>query len=606
MMKRIVALVLSLVCVLLCFAGCSHGENDKGAYIRMYLSEPVYDFDPLNAFDNQATLQIVSLIYEGLFAVDDDGDVDGALVDEYEYVADEDKNVYKLILTLKETHWSDGVQLTASDAQYAFLRLFSSSVSHPATAMLFDIKNAKSIAAGDDSVDHLGVSVADPLTLEIEFEGDIDIDTFLPVLTSPALYPLRADKIDTNKNWSKFGNDLVCSGPFIVNAMDYTAKDGFMLERNGYYYRDRAKDDVDEYVTPFRIVVDYKTPGAEQLAKFNSKEAGALYYLNYIPLSARTDENAEILKKLDVTASNSTHVYYMNQAVAPFDNASVRNALSLALDREAIANAIVYAEAAGSLVPQSILYRADRSTTFRDKAVEHLVTSPKLEEAKQLLADAKIKASDYSFTLTVNAQSEEHVKMGELAVAAWKQLGFKVTLNKLDVYEILEKDDKGRDVHTGAYSSAYREALQSGSFDVIALDLVSTSPTAFSYLAPFAKAYSGNGYSTTVDAEGKTVYTLNPHVTGYDSEEFNAKIDAAAAEKKEKKRAALLEEAEEILLKDMPVIPVVYNKNTTLKSSKLSGVKAGFYTPSIFTKAKLSGYWKIALRDGFVSTEEEE
>jgi ABC-type transport system substrate-binding protein len=138
---------------------------------------------------------------------------------------------------------------------------------------------------------------------------------------------------------------------------------------------------------------------------------------------------------------------------------------------------------------------------------------------------------------------------------------------------------------------------------VIALDLVSTAPTAFSYLAPFAKAFSGNGYAAVVGEDGKTTYVQNPHVTGYDSEAYNAKIDAAAAEKNEKKRAALLVEAEEFLMKDMPVIPVVYNKNTTLTAKKLSGVKAGFFCPNILTDAKLSGYWKIALRDGFVEKE---
>ena len=132
MMKRIIALTLSLVFVLLCFAGCSHGENDKGAYIRMYLSEPVYDFDPLNAFDNQATLQIVSLIYEGLFTANEDGEPEMALVDEYEYIADDEKNEYKLVLTLKETKWSDGVPVTAKHAQYSFLRLLSTDTSHPA------------------------------------------------------------------------------------------------------------------------------------------------------------------------------------------------------------------------------------------------------------------------------------------------------------------------------------------------------------------------------------------------------------------------------------------------------------------------------------------
>ncbi len=603
MMKRIVALVLSLVCLLLCFAGCSHGINDKGAYIRMYLSERVYDFDPLNAFDNQATLQIVSLIYEGLFTADEDGDAKKALVDKYEYIADEEKDTYKLVLYLKETKWSDGVQITASDAQYAFLRLFSNAISHPAVAMLFDVKNARNIAAGTDSVDHLGVVVTDPLTLEIEFERDIDIDTFLPVLASPALYPLRADKLDTDENWSKLGKDIVCSGPFTVNMMDYTEKDGFMLERNGYYYRDRTKDDPDKYVTPYRIIVDYTTPAIDQLPNFNSTEEGALYYFGYIPLAARTDEYADILKKLEVTASNSTHVYYMNQAVAPFDNAAVRNALSLALDREAIAEAIVYAEAADALVPESVLYRADKSTTFRKKVDGYFTTAANVEQAKQLLADAGIKASDYSFTLTVNAESEEHLKMAQLAVAAWKKLGFDVTLKELGIYEITVEDSKGDETHTGAYASEYREALQSGSFHVIALDLVSCAPTALSYLAPFAKAFSGNGYSAVVGEDGKTTYTANPHITGYDSEEYNAKIDAAQAEQNEKKRAALLGEAEAILMKDMPVIPVVYNKNTQLVGKKLSGVKSDFFCPNVLTDAKLSGYWKIAIRDGFVEEE---
>ena len=617
MMKRIVALTLCLVCLVLCLAGCSHGIYDKGAYIRMYLSEPVYDVDPLNAFDNQATLQIVSLIYEGLFTADEDGDVKKALVDDYDYEVDKENGTYKLILTLKETKWSDGVMLTASDAQYAFLRLFSKGTSHPAVGMLFDIKNARNIAAGEDSVDHLGVVVTDPQTLEIEFERDIDIDTFLPVLTSPALYPRRADKVDTgtvvsteldaNGNpiekevWGKIGDEIVCSGPFMINSMDFKGKDGFLLERNGYYYRDRSKDDYDKYVRPYRIVVDYSTPAVDQLANFNSGEAGCIYYFGYIPLAARNGDYDDVLKKLDTTAANSTHVYYINQSVAPFDNVAVRKALSMVLDREAIAEAMVYAEAAGALVPQSLLYRADKSATFRDKAESYLSTSAALTEAKKLLSDAGINPADYTFTLTVNAQSETHVKMGEMAVAAWKSLGFvNVSLNKLGIQQIMTSNEKGEEVGTGAYESLYRNALKSGNFDVIALDLVANAPTAMSYLAPFAAAFSGNSYSATVDANGKTVYTLNPHITGYNSADYNAKIDAAQNEQNEKKRAALLKEAEAMLMADMPVIPVVYNQNTSLVGKKLSGVDADFFCPNIFTDAKLSGYWKIALRDGFV------
>lgn len=600
MKKRIVALTLCLVFLLLALAGCARNEGDKGAYIRMYLSEPVYDLDPLNAFDNQATLQIVSLIYEGLFTVDEDGDVKGALVDEYEYIEDEERGIYKLVLKLKETKWSDGVPVTASDAQFPFLRLFSNGIHSTAVGMLFDIKNARTIAAGNDSRDHLGVVVTDPYTLEIEFERNIDIDTFLPILASPALYPLRADKIDINERWNLIGDEVICNGPFRISSMDFSDADGFVLERNTYYYLDREKDDIDKYVTPYRIVVDYSTSAVDQLAKLNSTEAGALYYFGYIPLKARTDEYADVLKKLDKTPANSTHVYYMNQSVAPFDNASVRKALSLALDREAMAKAIVYAEAATALVPQALLYRADKSATFRDKAASYLAATADIEAAKQLLKDAGVTASDHSFALTVNSDSEEHMAMANLAVAAWKALGFKVTLNALGSEEIVEVNSEGENVFTGAHVSAYRSALKSGSFEVIALDLVATAPTALSYLAPFAAAFSGNGYTVSQGENGETVYTVAPHVTGYNSTDYNAKIDAAQNEQNEKKRAALLEEAEAMLMNDMPVIPVIYNQNTSLVGKKLSKISSNFFCPNVLTDAKLSGYWKIAIRDGFV------
>ena len=303
----------------------------------------------------------------------------------------------------------------------------------------------------------------------------------------------------------------------------------------------------------------------------------------------------------------------MNEAVAPFDKLEVRQALSLALDREAIAEAIVYAEAATALVPHTVRYRADKNAEFRKKAEDLLATSAKLDEAKALLKSAGITAADYSFTLTVNAESEEHIAMAKLVVSAWKSLGFNVTLKALTcdpVYEIVldENGEPAIDItgnvkqeFTGIYHSNYRDALQSGSFDVIALDLVATAPTAMAYLAPFATEYSGNGYITATDVTtGITTYTAAPHITGYDSAAYNAKIDEAQKAETEKERAALLVEAEKILMNEMPVIPVVYNKNVSLSGKKLSKVSTSFYTTGVMTKAKLSGYWKIAIAEGWV------
>lgn len=619
MMKRVVALILCLATVLLCLIGCAKSEDDKGAYIRMYLTEPVWDVDPLEAFDNEATLQIVSLLFEGLFTADENGKPKKALVEDYEYTEDEEKGEYLLTLTLKNTKWSDGVNVTANDAQFAFRRLLSPDVSHPAAALLYDIKNARSIAAGNDSVDHLGVTVVNNTTLEIAFEKAVDLDSVLLALCSPALYPLRDDIVDANPNWGKKNTTIVTSGPFMVRSMDYAEKDGFILERNSYYYRDRTKDDLDEYVTPYRIVVDFSTDLCEQLKLLGADEVGAVYYYGRIPMAARKDgQFAELLKKADVTNAPSTHMYYLNQNAliangadgeAIFAKAEVRKALSLAIDRNAIAEALVYATAADGVVPYTLRNRADRKAEFREKAESYISTSPNLDEAKSLLATAGVTASKYSFSITVASYDEEHLAMAELVKAAWSTLGFKVTVKSLAPTEIIQLLDKDGDPSTppveeksGMYANNFQNALKSGNFEVIALDLVATSPDAFSYLAPFATAFSGNAIEMDVTLNPN--YDLTPHITGYKSDAYNAKIEEAynadvAA------RADRLHEAEKILVEDMPIIPIVYNQNISLSNGKISGIDSTFFCNAVFTETKLSGYWKIALRDQFVTEEEE-
>lgn len=619
MMKRVVALILCLATVLLCLIGCAKSEDDKGAYIRMYLTEPVWDVDPLEAFDNEATLQIVSLLFEGLFTADENGKPQKALVADYEYTEDEEKGEYLLTLTLNATKWSDGVSVTANDAQFAFRRLLSPDASHPAAALLYDIKNARNIAAGNDSVDHLGVTVVNNSTLEIAFEKPVDLDSFLLNLCSPALYPLRDDIVDANPNWGKKNTSIVTSGPFMVRSMSYSEKDGFILERNGYYYRDRTKDDLDKYVTPYRIVVDYSTDLCEQLKLLGADEVGAVYYYGRIPLAARKDgQFADLLKKADVTNAPSTHMYYLNQNAlidngaegeAIFAKAEVRRALSLAIDRNAIAEALVYATAADGVVPYTLRNRADRKAEFRDKAESYIATSSNLDEAKSLLASANVTASKYSFSITVASYDEDHLAMAELVKAAWSTLGFKVTIKSLAPTEIIQLVDKDNDPSTppveeksGMFANPYQKALKSGDFEVIALDLVATTPDAFGYLAPFATAFSGN--AVVMDTTLNPNYDLTPHITGYRSDAYNAKIEEAYAANTAD-RADRLHEAEKILVEDMPIIPIVYNQNVSLSNGKISGIDSTFFCNAYLTDVKLSGYWKIALRDQFVTEEEE-
>ena len=439
------------------------------------------------------------------------------------------------------------------------------------------------------------------------------MDTFLTALCSPALYPLREDVVEVNPDWAKKNSTIVCSGPFMVRSMKPDEKDGFVLERNSYYMRNRSKDDLDKYVTPFRIVVDYTTDAAKQFELYNTGEAGTIYYFGHIPLSVRTDAaKADALKKVDVTDAASTHVYYLNEKAeiggkTLFADVKVRQALSLALDRQAMADAIVYAKAADGIVPYTVLNRPGKKTEFRKKAESYLAASANVEAAKNLLKEAGITASDYEFSITVASYKEDHIAMAELAKAAWKALGFKADVKVLKPTEVMETTvDATTGVETTSgtdvWANPYKTALETGDFEVIALDLVATSADAFSVLAPFAKAFSGNAINldTTVNPN----YELTPHITGYDSEAYNAKIEEAFTSAKSRDRATKLHEAEAILMNDLPVIPVVYNQDTALASKKLGKIESNFFCNADFTKTKLSGYWKIALRDEFVKEED--
>lgn len=620
MMKRVIALLLCLLMLVPCVVSCSRDEQDKGPYIRMYLTEPVYDFDPLQAFENSNNLQVVNLLFSGLFVVDEEGDVEEDLVEDYDYIYDEKEDRYYLTLTLKETKWSDGVPLTATHAQYAFNRLFKTS--HPATAMLYDIKNARDIIAGNITRDALKVTAVDASVLEIEFEHDIDIDAFLQVLASPALFPIRDDIADYDANWAKSTTTLVCSGPFKVRRMNYDDVDGFVLERNTYYFLDKTEDEIDDYVTPYRLICDFTQPIEKQLENFDTQAAGSLYFLGDIPLSGRTTAAfTALMKDGELTDTNSTHVYYMNQKATIggkelFAIPAVRKALSLALDREAIAKELVFAKAADGLVPNTVLNCADDDETFRENAQQSIATLPAVQDAKALLQSAGIVASDYSFKITVAAYDSDHVATAELAKAAWSALGFNVTVEKLGVETVyvtetvvdpetgektvqVKIDEKtGKPVEAGYVKDLYKEAYLAGNYEVLALDLVSTGVDAFSVLAPFAAPFSGN--MTVMDTSVNPNYDLTPHATGYNSEEYNAKIEAAYAEKDHDDRAVILHEAEKMLLEDMPVIPVVYNMNFSLASDELGSTDKTFFCANLFTETSLSGYWEIAIMEGFV------
>jgi len=677
MTKRILASVLCLamlVSALVVLSSCGDSDKkveDKGQYLTMHLSDQVYDLDPANAFYNDGTTSIVNLLFETLFKVNENGKVKKSLVKKYVINEDAAANEYTMDIYLNNTCWSDGVYVSANDVVYAWKRLLDVESSYEAAALLYDIKNARSVKEGDMSIDDLCIYAEGELMLSVEFEGPIDYDQFILNLTSVALAPLRED-IATKPDWAKKPATIVCSGPFKLGRVDFVENSStkyfdahyeytdlsenlivgkdfkeslikfLVLERNSYYYRDVEKEErLDKYVSPYRIIVDFSMTDDQLAAAY---DAGAILYIDNIPYSWRYDSYfADLLEKVDVTDAMSNHTYYFNQNALIddggegeylFANKVVRSVLSRAIDRQAIADAIVFAEAATGVVPNGVFDTNSKKTTFRDAAATEYanLTKVSIDQLKSELSAAGIKANKYSFSITVAAYDEIHVAIAEMVAETWSELGFDVSLNKRgtiannDYYKWTDStpDDICDDL--------YAEDLRSGEFEVIALDMGALTMDAYATLAPFAKAFSGQG----MDMSDSENYQLSAHITGFDNQEYNDLIEAvyflqyynnfekffyntaygtdyfdskeaadaiytkitAVYEKygitpAEKTyladRATLLHAAEEILMEEVPVAPIIANKYASLSSSDIKKVKDTYTNPLVLTKANVSG-----------------
>lgn len=623
MTKRIIALFLCIVSLVAILAGCA-GSIDptseyKGQQLTMYLTETVYDLDPARAYKNESTRSIVSLLFGTLFTLDENGKVKPYLAKSWEYEADKETEEYYMYIEMADTNWSDNTPVSADDVVFAWKRLLDPNQSFEAASLLFDIVGAREYNESEVTEDDVMI-ISDNKRLTIQFNKPIDADQFILNLTSLALAPLRESKVvgEKSEDWAKKPGTMVCSGPFKLGRINFSYRNSvkyddinhdeeplgtvktyseqivnsFLLERNSYYFRDaEEKEKLDVSVAPYRIIVDCAMPDEDIKEGY---ENGTIMYVGDIPMSIRSDYK----DTATVKNSLSTNTIYLNENVEIngeklFANKAVRQALSMVIDRQAIAEKLVFAEAATGLVPTGVFDTNDIDALFRDKSSNNYKYLTKDEAAaKKLLSDAGIKASQYSFSITYAGYDEVHEYVAKTVAEAWNKLGFKVTLNKRGTIENNDYDKLTEGTPKDICDDLYAENLASGNFEAIILDLVAPSVDPFSVLAPFAKEFSGQ------KAEEGT-YALTPHLTGYDSDEYNALIEKIFNEKKIENRSADLHKAEDILMEDMPVIPIVFNKTAYLVNEDLKTNNTKFffwkksscyYTPDTIEFAEVKDY----------------
>ncbi|MBQ8696732.1 MAG: hypothetical protein IJ519_03335 [Clostridia bacterium] len=618
-MKKTLSLLLALLMLASVFTGC--GDNGKGAVIPVYISDEIVNLDPAFAYDNETSLKILPLLYEGLTVVNKKGKVEKALMDDYKYEQQED-GTYMMEVTLKESYWSDGITVSANDFVYAYKRILDPETDCSAAALLYDLKNARDVKSGKISIDDLGVCAAEKGVIQFIFDKDIDVDMWLETLASPALVPLRESAVATQApsrvtyienedgqrelqvpdipvyGWSSDPSILVTNGKFCIKKLTVSGRNNgeMIIERNAYYRRDPLGDEkLDKYVKTYRLKIVFPSDGeqAEYNVGTNEQAVSLKQLAAYADFDAE-DKGSAIVFDSDISMVNDVekaetldmlcqHVYYFNTKNELFADARVRQALSMAIDREAITEIVGYTAASEGLVVNGVYADSKRKETYREKFGSLIDSSADMDEAKSLLKAAG--ATGGSFKISCR-NSDVDVAIAEYVADVWGDLGYKVTVQKM---KITNDGINGTDYvkQYSLYRDELSNALIYGEFDVIAIDYTALSTYAFASLAPFASTFSGRAIDLRLSNTVENYDTSIPHVTGWENAEYDELIEKAFAESDLAKRSEILYEAEEILMEEMPVMPLVRYQNAYVKSKALSKLDSSYYGTVLFDEAKL-------------------
>ena len=575
-MKRIVSLLLTLVMLfgaLTALTSCGAPKND-GAEINIYLGSQVFDFDPSDYYVSSGAEQILGLIYEPLFTLNKNGKIKCAAADKYEI----DKEERKIVITLRESYWSDNIKVKAADFVYAWCeRIINPQNANPAAALFLDIEGVREAMNGDGSIYDISIKATEMDQITITYCEGADYKRILKNLASVATSPVRQDIAETANNyWSKY--TAVTNGAFKIKSYDKD-EGTFELTRNLGYHQDPFTKDYDNQVRPGMLYGEFAFPGSDISVSYQDIENK----VTFVMADASLAERAEYEKKAKTADHTSTYTYVFNTNHPLFADANVRRALSAVIDREAIVNAITFGKAADGFIPDvSGGSEEDLISTGANKA-----------KAEQYLAaaDQNVVNANKKFTLTIDSD-EESKKIAEIVKASWESLGFTVTVKVAESVENVVADGT---IHDSGIQYLIKNATYGDvDFDVIAVDWQTYCLDAMPALASLTSNLNGMGieYKNDVALTDPSYATARKNVAGWTDKTYDELVAAALACEDKKERKEKLEAAEAYLVEQMPVCPLVFNQNFVFTGSKISKVKFNGLGNLNLTNAKLSSYTK--------------
>ena len=532
MKKRFILVTLALAGAI-ALSGCGGGSKSakkvSGKILTIEMGPEVESIDPaLNTTTDCANY--LTYLFDNLLRTDKDGKVVPSLAQKYEVSDDGLTWTFHLRDGLK---WSDGSDFTANDFVYSWQRMVDPDVAAPYAETVLGMVEGYDEAIGKPDENGNQTTTPDITKLRVEAPDDKTFVVhmshptpyFDKLATFPALSPVKKDVVEAKPDgWTLDPKTYISTGPF--KLAEWKSGSYLMLEKNeNYWNKDAVKLDGIKCLLM-----------GDQNAAFSAYEAGDALMIKDIP----TQEITTLQKRPDYRLDPQIGTYFidLNNTLDEFKDAKVRQALSLALDRKYISETITagtYTPAKG-FVPQGVS-DWDGSSWY-----DHL-TDPSvyinvddyqgnLAKAKELLKEAGHEngAGLPTIVYSTNDQSY-HKKIAEYLQQVWGELGVKVEVN------IVEWKSFTPQRRSGNYQAARDGWVMDYNDPSNILQLTST----------------GNGNNSSK----------------YSNPEYDALLEKAANEADPQTRFGYFHQAEEMLMRDMGVTPLLYYNEMYLQSDKI-------------------------------------
>lgn len=412
----------------------------------------------------------------------------------------------------KNAKWSNGDPVTAQDFIYSWTRLLKAETASEYAYQAFYIKNGKAFNEGKiKDPKQLGIKAVDNNTFEVQLENPTPF--FLSLLFHHSLYPVHKATVEKfGARWTRPEN-FVGNGAFILSKWEINRV--ISLKPNPFYWD--------------RNIIKLTEANFFPIDKHETEEkmfrAKSLHSVDDLPLEKLPTWQKDTTGVFKTHPYLGTYYYWFNCTKAPLDNKKVRKALALAIDRDRIVRLVTR----GGQVPAT-MFTPPGTGGFQPLS-RLPIDSSQVVQARKLLVEAGYPGGKGlpNIEILYNT-SDNHKKIAETIQEMWKEnLGVEATLFNQEWKVYLDNQQtKNYMVSRSGWIADYNDP---NTF----LDLFVTQ--------------GGNNHG------------------GYSNKAYDTLIEEAKKEKDNKKRWAIFQKAEDILLEELPVLPIyIYSRNYLLSN----------------------------------------